>query len=47
MYQIGELIIYGSEGICKVNAISTPDIKGIDPNRGIIRFLQSITAKPL
>lgn len=33
MYKIGDLIIYGSHGVCKVEAVDTPDIFGIDKNR--------------
>lgn len=33
MYQIGDLIIYGNYGVCKVDAIGTLDIFGIDKNR--------------
>lgn len=33
MYQIGDLIIYGSQGVCKVDKIGIPDIPGIDKDR--------------
>lgn len=33
MYQIGDLIIYGSYGACRVEAIGTPDISGLDETR--------------
>lgn len=32
-YEIGDLIIYGSYGVCKVEEIGTPDISGLDENR--------------
>ncbi len=32
MYNIGDLIIYGNHGVCKVEAVSTPEICGIDKN---------------
>jgi CarD family transcriptional regulator len=33
MYQIGDLIIYGNHGVCKVEDIGTLQISGIDENR--------------
>ncbi len=33
MYEIGELIIYGSEGVCRVRDIGSPDIPAINPER--------------
>lgn len=33
MYKIGELIIYGNEGVCKVEDIGVPDISGINKNK--------------
>jgi len=33
LYQIDNLIIYGGNGVCRVEEISTPDIPGIDKNR--------------
>lgn len=33
MYQIGDLIIYGSEGVCRVQEIGSPDIPAINPER--------------
>lgn len=33
MYQIGDLIIYGNQGVCKVEAVGIPDIPGVDKDR--------------
>lgn len=33
MYQIGDLIIYGSYGVCKVEAVGKPEIPGVDKDR--------------
>lgn len=33
MYKIGDLIIYGSQGVCKVEKIGTPNINGVDTGR--------------
>ncbi len=33
MYKVGDLIIYGSYGVCKIKSIDSPDIPGIDKNR--------------
>lgn len=33
MFKIDEYIIYGTNGVCKVNSIGTLDIGGIDKNR--------------
>jgi len=33
MYDVGDLIIYGSYGVCEVDSIEVPDIPGIDKNR--------------
>lgn len=33
MFQIGDLIIYGSVGVCKVEDIGVPDIYGMDADR--------------
>ncbi len=33
MYKIGDLIIYGSYGVCRVEAIGAPDISGLEENR--------------
>ena len=30
MYQIGDLIVYGSPGVCRVTDITTPDIRGTE-----------------
>lgn len=30
MYQIGDLIVYGSTGVCRVTDITTPDIRGTE-----------------
>ena len=29
MYQIGDVVAYGGEGLCRVTAVGTPDISGI------------------
>ena len=28
MYEIGQLIVYGNEGVCRVEEIGTPKISG-------------------
>lgn len=33
MYQIDDLIIYGSQGVCKVEAVGIPDIPGVDKEK--------------
>lgn len=33
MFQIGQLIVYGAEGVCRVDSIGVPDINGIDQDR--------------
>ncbi len=33
MYQVGELIFYCSEGVCRVEGVETLDIKGIDSEK--------------
>lgn len=33
MYKIGELIIYGKDGVCKVEDIGTPNITGINKEK--------------
>ena len=33
MYKIGDLIIYGGEGVCRVEAIGTPDVGGVSEDR--------------
>lgn len=33
MYQVGDLIIYGSHGVCRVEAVGTFDIPGFDDGR--------------
>lgn len=33
MYKTGDLIIYGSHGVCRVDAVSTPDIYGINQGK--------------
>ena len=33
MYQVGDLIIYSGEGVCRVEEIGTPKISGVDPQR--------------
>ena len=33
MYQVNDLIMYSSEGVCRIVEISTPDISGIDRNK--------------
>ena len=30
MYEIGQLIVYGNEGVCRVEEIGTPKISGVD-----------------
>jgi len=41
MFQIGDLIIYGGEGVCRVEEIGTPDIPAISKDRSYY------TLKPL
>lgn len=33
MYQVGDLIIYGNHGVCKVEAVGTLDIPGVDDGK--------------
>ena len=33
MYRVGDLIIYGNYGVCRVETIGKPDIMGIDKNK--------------
>lgn len=33
MYKVGNLIIYGSYGVCRVESIGVPDLSGIDKNK--------------
>lgn len=33
MYRIGDLVIYGNNGVCKVEMIGTPDIFGVDKSK--------------
>ena len=33
MYEIGQLIVYGNEGVCRVEEIGTPKISGVDKHR--------------
>ena len=33
MYQIGELVVYGSEGACRIEAIGAPAVPGLDPSK--------------
>jgi len=33
MYQIGDVIVYGGEGVCRVDAIGVPDIPSISKER--------------
>ncbi len=33
MYKVGDLIIYGSSGVCKVEDIGVPNITGINNNK--------------
>lgn len=33
MFQPGDLIIYGSNGVCRVDAVGTPAVKGVDESR--------------
>lgn len=30
MYEIGQLIVYGNEGVCRVEEIGTPKISGVE-----------------
>ena len=41
MYQIGDLIVYGGTGVCRVEKVEAPKLKGTDGNR------QYYTLKPL
>ena len=41
MYEIGDLIVYGTEGVCRVEAIGTPPLAGVSSDR------QYYTLKPL
>ena len=41
MFQIGELVVYGGEGVCRVEAIGVPAIAGMDKQR------QYYTLQPL
>ena len=41
MYQIGDLIVYGGEGVCRVEEIGVPKISGVNKQR------QYYTLKPL
>lgn len=33
MYHPGDMIIYGGEGVCRVDAVGTPEIPGTDPGK--------------
>jgi len=33
MYQPGDMIIYGGEGVCRVEAVGTPEIPGTNPDK--------------
>ncbi|MGN0369298.1 MAG: CarD family transcriptional regulator [Butyrivibrio sp.] len=33
MFEVGEYVVYGSTGICRVEEITRPDIPGCDPGR--------------
>lgn len=33
MYQVGDLIVYGGEGVCRVEEIGTPKISGVNKER--------------
>lgn len=33
MYQIGDLIIYGNHGVCKIDEVGVPEIPGLDSGR--------------
>jgi len=33
MYQVGELIVYGGEGVCRVQAIGASPVAGADPEK--------------
>ena len=41
MYQIGDLIVYGGTGVCRVEKVEAPKLKGTDGKR------QYYTLKPL
>ena len=41
MYQIGDLVIYGSEGVCRVKEIGVPDIPDINRER-LYYFLEPL-----
>lgn len=41
MFQIGELVVYGGEGVCRVESIGVPAIAGMDKQR------QYYTLQPL
>ena len=41
MYEIGDLIVYGGEGVCRVEAIGVPPLAGVNKQR------QYYTLKPL
>ena len=30
MFQVGDLIIYSGEGVCRVESVGTPDMRGIN-----------------
>ncbi len=42
MYETGDLIIYGNEGVCKVDAIGMPDIPVLGKKDYTIHFCRSI-----
>ena len=33
MFQPGELVVYGTTGVCRVEEITTPDMRGADRNK--------------
>ncbi len=33
MYKTGDLIVYGSHGVCRVEAVSTPDLYGVNQGK--------------
>ena len=41
MYQVGDLVIYGSEGVCRVKEIGVPDIPDINRER-LYYFLEPL-----
>ena len=42
MFKIGDIIIYGSQGACRVEDIGVPDISGIIQGEIILYFIPYI-----